>query len=65
MLTAINYTPHDNKERVNTEAKIKLNIPGITKAKSDRKLFCGRKSGILRELRFEVKPYETVFIELD
>ncbi|MBR3942297.1 MAG: hypothetical protein IKJ55_02980, partial [Clostridia bacterium] len=64
MLLAMDYTPFDNKEHSTKEAIVKINMDGITDAKSDRELFVGKKDGIVKELRFNIREHESVFIEL-
>ena len=61
---AVDYTPFDNREGETKEAVVKLNMKDITGVKSDKKVLCGRENGEISELRFNVKPHESVFIEL-
>lgn len=64
VLMAVDYTPFDNKEHGVKQAVVKLNMADITDAKSDKKVLCGRKDGTVRELRFDITPHESVFVEL-
>ncbi len=64
MLLAMDYTPFDNKEHPLKEAVIRINMDGVTDVKSDRELFVGKKDGFIREIRFNIKEHESVFIEL-
>lgn len=64
VLLAIDYTPFDNKEHGIKEAVVKLNLSGVKAVKSDKKVFCGKLDGKISELRFNIKPHESVFIEL-
>lgn len=64
MLLAMDYTPFDNKEHSGKEAIVKINMAGVSDAKSDRELFIGKKDGIVKELRFNIREHESVFIEL-
>ncbi len=64
MLLAIDYTPFDNREKGPKQAVVQLNMPDVIGAVCDRKLMVGKKNGTVRELRFEIAPRESVFIEL-
>ena len=64
MLLAMDYTPFDNKEHSGKEAIVKINMGGVSDAKSDRELFVGKKDGIVKELRFNIREHESVFIVL-
>lgn len=64
MLLAIDYTPFDNREKGQKQAVVQLNMPDVIGAVCDRKLMVGKKNGTVRELRFEIAPRESVFIEL-
>ena len=63
-LLVIDYTPFDNREHGVHPAVVRLDMPGVTGAHSERPLWIGRKDGIVRELRFHIAPRESVFIEL-
>jgi len=63
-LLAIDYTPFDNREKGTRQAVVKLNVPNVKEVRSDRKLLVGRKNGNVTELRFDIAPYESVFIDL-
>ncbi len=64
VLLAIDYTPFDNRQSEIREAVVKLNMEDIVDIKSAKKVLCGRKNGVIKELRFKVKKHESVFIEL-
>lgn len=64
MLLAIDYTPFDNAEHNIKEAVITVNGNIAKEAKSERALFVGKKNGYVKELRFDIKPHEFVFVEL-
>ncbi len=64
VLLAIDYTPFDNAERAEKQAVVRLELPQITRAVSDEKLWIGKKNGVIRELRFAIRPHGFVFIEL-
>ncbi len=65
-LLAINYTPYDNHEfeLIGRQAVVRFNMPNLTDVKSDRPVFVGKKDGIVKEIRFDMKAYESAFIEL-
>ncbi len=64
MLLAIDYTPFDNAEHDIKEAVVRLNMDNITDVKCEREVFVGKKDGRVSEIRFDIKPHESVFIEL-
>lgn len=64
VLFAVNYTPFDNDVHGDIEAVVRLNIPGITDALSDIPVKKGKKDGVIRELRFPVRPFGFAFITL-
>lgn len=64
MLLAIDYTPFDNREHQEKEAIVAVSLPNVTDAMCDRPLFVGKKNGLVKELRFDIRPHESVFIEL-
>lgn len=61
---AIDYAPYDNQERTQREASVRLYIGDVADVESEKPLFVGRKEGIVQEIRFSVKPHESVFLEL-
>lgn len=63
-LLAIDYTPFDNQEHGDKEAVIQISLPNVVDAKCDREIFVGKKNGCVKELRFYIKPHESVFVEL-
>lgn len=63
-LLVIDYTPFDNQEHTSKEAVVTISLPNVVNAKSDRELFVGKKDGHVKELRFNIRPHESVFIEL-
>ncbi len=63
-LLAINYTPFDNKEHGVEQAVITFDMEGLKEVKSDREVFVGKKQGIVKEIRFDMMPYESAFVEL-
>lgn len=64
MLLAIDYSPFDNTDPGLKEAVIKINMNGITDVKSEREILKGRKGEEIKEIRFDIKPHESVFTEL-
>ncbi len=64
MLLAIDYTPFDNAEHKIKEAVVTVNSDFAKDAKSERELFLGKKNGYVKEIRFDIKPHEFVFVEL-
>lgn len=64
VLMCIDYTPFDNMEHSEKEAVVNLSLEGIKSVSSERDIFAGKKMGNVCELRFKIKPHETVFIEL-
>lgn len=64
MLLVMDYTPFDNVDRSTKEAIIKLNIDTCRDVKTEREIFVGKKNGIVKELRFDIKAHESVFVEL-
>lgn len=46
------------------EASVRLYIGDVADVESEKPLFVGRKEGIVQEIRFSVKPHESVFLEL-
>ena len=64
VLLAIDYTPYDNKNHDEKEAVININLDNIKDVKCERDVFVGRKNGSVREIRFKIKPRESVFVEL-
>lgn len=63
MLLVIDYTPFDNADHGIREAVVELNMESVTEIKSEREMFVGRKDGKISEIRFDIKPHESVFIE--
>ncbi len=63
-LLAIDYTPFDNRAHGVKQAVIKLNLPGVTGVQCDKPVFVGKKDGIVREVRFDMLPHESVFLDL-
>ncbi|MBR5157775.1 MAG: hypothetical protein IKW59_08425 [Clostridia bacterium] len=64
-LMAINYVPQDNRTYGIKEAVIRFNMDNLTDVKCDRELFVCKENGIVKEIRFDIKPFESVFITLD
>lgn len=64
MLLAIDYTPFDNREHTEKEAVIHFNMDRLTNVTCGRNVFVGKKDGVVREIRFEILPHESVFVEL-
>ena len=64
VLMCIDYTPFDNMEHIEKEAVVNLSLGGIKSVSSEKEVFSGKKNGNVSELRFNIKPHETVFIEL-
>lgn len=71
----INYVEHDNREEVTKEAKVifnhptkeaivKFNIEGLIAVESKKELSVCKNDGIVKEVRFDIKPHETAFIRL-
>lgn len=65
ILLAIDYTKFDNAEHNKKTAVIKINMNNIIGAKSKRDLLMCRDNNIIKEIRFKIKPHESVFIELE
>ncbi len=63
-LLAIDYTPFDNREQTVRQAVVKLNLPWVTEVRCDRDIFVGKENGIVKELRFDILPHESVFVDL-
>lgn len=63
-LLAVNYTPFDNGEEKEKQAIIKVNMPNIAEAEANRKMLVAKKNGSVCELRFNMRPYESVFVKL-
>lgn len=74
-LVAINYLPHDNHEQYTPDATVKFNfkpqsaiigfdMPDLLDVQSDKELFICKENGIIKEIRFDIKPHETAFIKL-
>lgn len=61
----IDYTPFDNVQNVEKEITVTINLPMITNATSDKELFVGKTNGEIREIKVSIKPYETIFVELE
>lgn len=61
---AIDYTPFDNTDKHEKQAVIKINADGFIDAKSDEKLFVGKKDGCVKEILFNIKPHGFVFVDL-
>ncbi|MBR6729087.1 MAG: hypothetical protein IKL80_02905, partial [Clostridia bacterium] len=64
VLLAIDYTPFDNKEHGVKEAVIRLHMDTVTGVSCNREIFTGKKDGKIREIRFNILPHESVFVEL-
>ncbi len=64
MLLCIDYTPFDNRQHGPRQAIVKLNLPGIKDVKCEKDIFVGRKKGRVGEIRFDILPHESVFVEL-
>jgi hypothetical protein len=64
-LMLIDYTPFDNVQNVEKEITVTINLPMITNATSDKELFVGKTNGEIREIKVSIKPYETIFVELE
>ncbi len=63
-LLAIDYTPFDNREQTLRQAVVKLHLPWVTDVRCDKDIFVGKENGIVKELRFDVLPHESVFVDL-
>lgn len=63
-LLVIDYTPFDNREPHAHQAVVKLNMPDVTAVRSDKDLFIGTEGGMVKEIRFEILPHESVFVDL-
>ena len=64
-LMAINYVPQDNRTYDIKEAVIRFNMDNLTDVKCDRELFVCKENGIVKEIRFDIKPFESAFVTLD
>ena len=65
VLMAIDYSPFDNAPKSEKTAVVSVDMKDIKNVKSDREIVCVRnKAGNLCELRFNILPHETVFIEM-
>ena len=64
MLLAMDYTPFDNKGHGVKEAVIRLDMDNVTGISCKRDVFMGKKDGKIQEIRFDVLPHESVFVEL-
>ena len=65
VLMAIDYSLFDNIEKSKRTAVVSVNMDNVIDVKSDRDVIKVRdNSGKLCELRFDILPHETVFIEL-
>ncbi len=63
-LLAIDYTPFDNQTHGHKEAVVHVNMEGVRDVRCNREVFVGKKEGSVQELRFDILPHESVFIEL-
>lgn len=74
-LMVINYVDHDNGESFTKEAKvifnypdkeavIKFNMDNLIDVQSEKSLSVCKTDGIVKEVRFDIKPHETAFIKL-
>lgn len=63
-LMAINYVPYNNRQHDVKEAVIHFDMDNLIDVKSDRELYVCKENGIVKEIRFNTKPFETVFAEL-
>ena len=64
MLLAIDYSPYDNIAPHTKEAVVTINCDFVKDASSERDLRIAKKDGYVKELRFDIAPHESVFIEL-
>ncbi len=64
MLLAIDYSPYDNIAPHTKEAVVTINCDFAKNATSERELLIAKKDGYIKELRFDIAPHESVFIEL-
>ncbi|MBQ4517552.1 MAG: hypothetical protein II997_03080 [Clostridia bacterium] len=64
ILLAMDYTPFDNREHDAKEAVIRLNMDNVTDVSCKMDVFVGKKGSKVRELRFDIRPHESVFVEL-
>ena len=65
VLMAIDYSHNDNVIKGEKTAVVSIDMNDVKEVKSDREIICvSNKAGALRELRFNILPHETVFIEL-
>ncbi len=63
-LLVIDYTPFDNREQTVRQAVVKLNLPWVKEVRCDRDIFVGKENGFVKELRFDILPHESVFVDL-
>ncbi len=61
-LLAIDYTPFDNTVQGPHQAVIRLDLPDAIGVQCDREIFVGKLNGIVKELRFDILPHESVFV---
>ena len=65
VLMAIDYSPFDNAPKHEKTAVVSVDMKDIKNVRSDREIVCVRnKAGNICELRFNILPHETVFIEM-
>ncbi len=64
-ILAIDYTPFDNTEKGVKQAVVNVNMDDVIDAKSNSEIMIGKKDGVVKELRFDIKPHGFVFIDLE
>ena len=62
MLLAVDYTPYDNAPKGEREAVVHVEMDGVTDVLCDREIFVGKKNGEVRELRFNMRPHDHLFV---
>jgi len=63
-LMVTNYKPYDNAERIDTQTVVRFDMENLADVESDREMFVCKKDGIVKEIRFNAQPNETVFAKL-
>ncbi len=64
MLLAVDYTPYDNWPHSSKEAIVRIVCEDYSDAQSDAPIKVAKTSGIVRELRFDIKTRGFAFIKL-
>ena len=65
VLLAMDYTPFDNEEHISKEAVIEINMNDVKSVVSDHEIMVCKTDGIVKELKFNIEPHQSVFIELN